>query len=309
MINDLSMIEMTHSAFIDMAARVLTRHGDHGLRPEILPVEAANGAPCAVAPEHAVRSDDVHVLLGECYARTAQGLSDSLLRAETAPGTALDKVAAFLVRALEIRRARGTFLSFRRGGDLPVPLQRRLHEHDTAVRMRLKRVLSKGRSDGSLALRNLDTAVELLLSSLQAPAVVIDGPEQRMWDSELTELLLAGLCEPHPPEVERRAAPGTVQGACLCGAVRFEIEAPFDLLSHCRCSACRTHQGAAVAPFLTVPIARFRWVEGEERVTLYQSAERGRRSFCGRCGSVTPLVETESGVVYCPRSAQAPPFA
>jgi len=273
---------MSRVALIDLAAGVIARRGDHGF-----PLE----------------------MLDECYARTAQGLSESLLRAETAPGTALDKVAAFLVAALETRRARGTFLSFRRGGDLPTPLQRRLHEHDTAVRTRLKRIVGRGRRDGSLALRNLDTAVELLLSSLQAPAVVVDGPEQRMWDSELTELLLAGLSEPHPPELERHTGAGTVQGGCLCGSVRFEIEAPFELLSHCRCSACRTHQGAATAPFLTVPLAGFRWLSGEEQVTLYQSADRGRRSFCGKCGSVAPLVEIESGVVYCPRSAQAPPFA
>jgi len=38
----------------------------------------------------------------------------------------------------------------------------------------------------------------LILASLQAPDVAVDGPEQRMWDSELVELLLAALSEPHP---------------------------------------------------------------------------------------------------------------
>src|SRR3569833_3411313 len=92
--------------------------------------------------------EDLTALIDECYSRSSQGLSDSLLRAETAPGTALDKLAAFLVAALEIRRARGVFLSFRRGADLPQPSQRRLHEHDTTVRMRLKRLLNKARRDG-----------------------------------------------------------------------------------------------------------------------------------------------------------------
>jgi len=180
---------------VDAAARVVTRRADHRIRWASIAGEVGS----AQAEQGALWFDSVPVLIDACYARTAQGLSESLLRAETAPGTALDKLAAFLVAALELRRARGVFLSFRRGGDLPPAMQRRLHEHDTAVRMRLRRLLSSGRGDSSLALRNLDTAVELLLASLQAPTAVVDSPEQRMWDSELVELLLAALSEPHPP--------------------------------------------------------------------------------------------------------------
>jgi hypothetical protein len=192
---DSTTSRVSRADVIDAAARVITRRGDHRMRWAAIAYEAGN-AQAVMASQW---FEDLSALIDECYARTSQGLSDSLLRAETAPGTALDKLAAFLVAALEIRRGRGAFLSFRRGGDLPQALQRRLHEHDTTVRMRLKRLLNKGRRDGSLALRNLDSAVELLLASLQVPTVVVDGPEQRMWDSELVELLLAALSEPHPP--------------------------------------------------------------------------------------------------------------
>ena len=153
--------------------------------------------------------EDTAALIDECYARTAQAFAEALLRGETAPGTALDKVAAFLVAALELRRERGSLLSFRRGRDLPIALQRRLHEWDQMVRARLKRLLTKGRRDGSLALRNLDSACELILASLMVPDVAVDGPEQRMWDSELVELLLAALSEPHPPE-------GAAAQECRC---------------------------------------------------------------------------------------------
>ncbi len=179
---------------VDAAARCIARRMDHRLRWSTIARETGNADAVHIEEWF----EDLNVLLGECYARTAQGLNDSLLHAETAPGTALDQVAAFTVAALEYRRARGVLLSFRRGADLLPALQRRLNEHDTAVRMRLKRLLNKGRRDGSLALRNPDSAVELLLATLQAPNVVIDGPEQRMWDGELVELLLAALAEPHP---------------------------------------------------------------------------------------------------------------
>jgi hypothetical protein len=166
--------------------------------------------------------------------------------------------------------------------------------------MRLKRLLNKGRRDGSLALRNLDSAVELLLASLQVPTVVLDGPEQRMWDSELVELLLAALSEPHPPEAEPVKNVEIVHGSCLCGNVRYEVDGPFDVMSHCHCSLCRKHHGAEFATFVTVPLSGFRWVAGEDAISTYQSSDYGRRTFCGKCGSVTPVVEEETGVVFCP---------
>ncbi len=287
---------ISRAEVIDAAARVITRRADHRMHWAAIAEEAGN-AQAVVASQW---FEDFTGLIDECYSRTAQGLSDSLLRAETAPGTALDKLAAFLVAALEIRRARGAFLSFRRGGDLPLPLQRRLHEHDTTVRMRLKRLLNKGRRDGSLALRNLDSAVELLLASLQVPTVVVDGPEQRMWDSELVELLLAALTEPHPPEAEPVKNVAVIHGSCLCGSVRYDIDGPFEVMSHCQCSMCRRHHGAAFATFVSVPLRGFRWVAGENEISTYQSSNYGKRTFCGKCGSVTPVVETETGVVFCP---------
>jgi hypothetical protein len=287
---------LSRSDVIDAAARVITRRGDHQMRWAAIAYEIGDAEAVRVSNWF----EDLTALTDESYARTAQGLSDSLLRAETAPGTALDKLAAFVVAALEIRRGRGVFLSFRRGGDLPQPIQRRLHEHDTTVRMRLKRLLNKGRRDGSLALRNLDSAVELLLASLQVPTVVIDGPEQRMWDSELVELLLAALTEPHPPEADPVKNVTVIHGSCLCGNVRYDIDGPFEVMSHCQCSMCRRHHGAAFATFVSVPLSGFRWIAGENEISTFQSSNYGKRTFCGKCGSVTPVVEAETGVVFCP---------
>ena len=291
-----SVRPVSRAEVVDAAARVITSRGDHRIRWAAIEHEAAS-------PQAALLSEwfeNLQALIDECYSRTSQGLNESLLRAETAPGTALDKLAAFLVSALEIRRSRGAFLSFRRGADLPLPLQRRLHEHDTAVRMRLKRLLNKGRRDGSLALRNLDSAVELVLASLQVPTVVVDGPEQRMWDGELVELLLAALAEPHPPEAEPVRNVAVVHGSCLCGSVRYDIEGPVDVMSHCQCSMCRKHHGGASATFVSVPLSGFRWVAGENAISTYASSAYGKRTFCGKCGSVTPMVEPETGVVFCP---------
>lgn len=287
---------------VDAAARVITRLGNHPTHWAAIARESGD-LRCVTG----LRGfEDLPMLFDATYARSAQGLNDSLLRAETAPGTALDQVAAFLVTALELRRQRGVFLSFRRSGDLPPSLQRRLNEHDASVRIRLRRLLDKGRRDGSVALRNLDSAVELVLASLQVSTIAADGPEQRMWDSELVELLLAALSEPHPPETETVRNVAVIEGSCLCGEVRFQFDGPFELMSHCHCPLCRRHHGAASAAFVCVPLSSFRWIAGKTAISTYQSSEHGTRNFCGRCGSLTPVVEADAGAVYCPRFAGMP---
>jgi len=187
---------LARSQIVDAATRLIARRGDHRIPWPAIALEAG-GEPFGVAPDWL---DDLTDLIDQCYARTAQALADSLLRAETAPGNALDKVAAFLVAALEARRELGTLLSFRRGRNLPDALQRRLHERDMMVRTRLKRLLEQGTRDGSLARRNPDSACELILASLMVPDVAVTDPEQLIWDSELVELLLAALAEPHPAQ-------------------------------------------------------------------------------------------------------------
>jgi len=291
--------QISRADVIDAAARVIARRCDHGVRWTTVAYEAGDAPAVMAAPQWL---EDLPALIDECYARTAQGLSDSLLCAETAPGTALDKVAAFLVSALETRRSRGVYLSFRRGADLPLASQRRLNEHDFTVRMRLKRLLGKGRRDGSLASRNPDSAVELLLASLQVPTVVADGPEQRMWDSELVELLLAALSEPHPSEVRPHRDFASIHRSCRCGAVRYDLDGPYEAVSHCQCSLCRNDYGASRPGFVSVPLSGFRWVSGENEISTYESPECGRRAFCRQCGSVTPIIDPEGAVALCPQT-------
>jgi hypothetical protein len=84
--------------------------------------------------------------------------------------------------------------------------------------------------------------------------------------------------------------------------VRYEIDGPFDVMSHCNCSICRMQQGTAFAAYVSVPQGRFRWIAGQEQVTHYaadsdQPVEQ--RSFCSRCGSPMPSIDA-GGTAYCP---------
>ena len=58
----------------------------------------------------------------------------------------------------------------------------------------------------------------------------------------------------------------TVKGACLCGAVQFEVTLPTLGCCHCHCSICRRFCGAAYGTFFQVRRTHFRLLAGEEHL-------------------------------------------
>jgi hypothetical protein len=82
--------------------------------------------------------------------------------------------------------------------------------------------------------------------------------------------------------------PVRVAGQCLCGAVRFEIDAPARWAWHDHTRASRVAHGAAYATYVGSWRKRFHLIAGEGEIARYEDeAARTVRSFCARCG--TPL--------------------
>lgn len=73
-------------------------------------------------------------------------------------------------------------------------------------------------------------------------------------------------------------------GHCLCGAIRYELDAELGALVNCHCRFCRRAHGAAFAT--TTPVARraLRITAGADAIREYETPA-GARAFCGRCGS------------------------
>ena len=73
------------------------------------------------------------------------------------------------------------------------------------------------------------------------------------------------------------------RGACLCGAVTFEVDGPLAPPDACHCTKCRKHSGHY---FASTDVAKDRLrVSGVAHLRWYQSSEKVRRGFCGTCGS------------------------
>lgn len=86
-----------------------------------------------------------------------------------------------------------------------------------------------------------------------------------------------------------------VDGACHCGALRYQAEVEADRVSICHCSDCQVLTGSAFRVSVPALPGTLRWLSGAPRVYT-KTAESGRlreQGFCERCG--TPLYATSPG--------------
>ena len=75
-------------------------------------------------------------------------------------------------------------------------------------------------------------------------------------------------------------------GGCMCGAVRYELNAAPIFMGNCHCRDCQRANGAAYNPAIGVPRSAMK-ITGD--VKYYESktdtGSMTRRGFCPNCGS------------------------
>jgi hypothetical protein len=77
----------------------------------------------------------------------------------------------------------------------------------------------------------------------------------------------------------------SVEGGCLCSAVRYRIAGTPLARSRCHCRSCRLASGAPSVAWVVVRRSDFAYARGEP--SSFRSSPPVVRSFCGSCG--TPL--------------------
>ena len=70
-------------------------------------------------------------------------------------------------------------------------------------------------------------------------------------------------------------------GACLCGAVRFDVEIPEPNFGICHCGMCRRWCGG---PFEAAHCRDAQFAK-DDGLAWYRSSDWGERGFCSRCGT------------------------
>ena len=74
-------------------------------------------------------------------------------------------------------------------------------------------------------------------------------------------------------------------GGCLCGGVRYEVDAPLVSAGYCHCTRCQRRTGTAASAQARVAPGSFRLVQGEELLKAWRPPEGFEKVFCSECGS------------------------
>jgi hypothetical protein len=75
----------------------------------------------------------------------------------------------------------------------------------------------------------------------------------------------------------------TLNGGCLCGAVRYQCATAIYPAAYCHCTSCRRAAGAHAVAWFTVPGSSLVFTRGQP--AIYRSSQPVQRGFCARCGT------------------------
>lgn len=91
-----------------------------------------------------------------------------------------------------------------------------------------------------------------------------------------------------PQTTEHRPGPEPqmpIVGGCNCGAVRFQIDRPFESASYCHCTRCQRRTGAGSSANARAVPGSFRIIEGERSLAAWKPDRGAEKWFCALCGS------------------------
>jgi hypothetical protein len=74
-------------------------------------------------------------------------------------------------------------------------------------------------------------------------------------------------------------------GGCLCGGVRFRVDAPLVVATYCHCTRCQRRTGTAASAQARIQPGSLTVTQGEELIRTYAPPDGFPKLFCGACGS------------------------
>ena len=83
-------------------------------------------------------------------------------------------------------------------------------------------------------------------------------------------------------------------GQCLCGTIKYQVDALEPKMGHCHCSMCRKFHGSAFATYGEATRENFHWLAGEDSLQSYKGHNDTVRRFCKNCGSSLTFAEANS---------------
>jgi len=78
-----------------------------------------------------------------------------------------------------------------------------------------------------------------------------------------------------------------IEGGCLCGSIRFEINGDPFRIANCHCDDCRKATGSAFATNLFFKEDQIKVLQGATTIFQHSADSNNNmiKEFCGKCGS------------------------
>ncbi|MBM3116930.1 GFA family protein [Jeongeupia naejangsanensis] len=92
-------------------------------------------------------------------------------------------------------------------------------------------------------------------------------------------------------------SPLSLNGQCLCGAVRYTVADEFVYALNCHCAQCRRATGSAFKAFAGIEREKLNITQGEDELLIYGEA-LAHDVRCGRCGSLLYSLVREGAFVH-----------
>ncbi|SPO03248.1 uncharacterized protein DNG_05930 [Cephalotrichum gorgonifer] len=98
--------------------------------------------------------------------------------------------------------------------------------------------------------------------------------------------------------------PKTIEGGCLCGALRYRADFPpdhdwADNSSTCQCTQCRKNLSSLfLACHRIKPASCFQWTTDTSTLKHYRASKLASRPFCIECGSTIGYFPAVEGYDY-----------
>ncbi|WP_028061431.1 GFA family protein [Candidatus Solirubrobacter pratensis] len=93
-----------------------------------------------------------------------------------------------------------------------------------------------------------------------------------------------------------------VTGSCMCGTVRFRVDADFSTAGYCHCTRCQHRTGVPLGALSGMVAAdAVEILEGADSIRTWRPDEGFPKSFCASCGGHVWAGEPGSGGVVAIR--------
>jgi len=76
-----------------------------------------------------------------------------------------------------------------------------------------------------------------------------------------------------------------ITGSCLCGTVKYSVNADFEMSGNCHCRTCRKNTGGAFEAFAIISRENLTFLAGEASLVQYRISPKAKKHFCGTCGT------------------------